>query len=143
MRNRFVKPLFVVLCITGVLLLDLGTPAPGRSEEFWNGTVTANVNLRKAPSIRGTIVKGLLKGSPVKIYEEQDGWYRVSAQKYHQVFKGWVSTNLWKSQPRNLRSQPRLQRCPRLSPKRSACRLPRKAFSRHPLQRPKSHAHSP
>ena len=91
MRNRFVKPLFVVLCITGVLLLDLGTPAPGRSEEFWNGTVTANVNLRKAPSIRGTIVKGLLKGSPVKIYEEQDGWYRVSAQKYHQVFKGWVS----------------------------------------------------
>jgi len=91
MRNRFVKPLFVVICITGVLLLDLGSPAPGRSEKFWNGTVTANMNLRKAPSTRGTIIKGLLKGSPVKIYEEQDGWYRVSAQKYHQVFRGWVS----------------------------------------------------
>ena len=91
MKSRSAKLLWAVLCITGVLLLELGAPAPGQSEEFWSGTVTANVNLRNAPSLKGTIIKGLLKGSPVKIYEEQDGWYRVSAQKYHQVFKGWVS----------------------------------------------------
>jgi len=91
MKNRSVKLLGVVLCITSVLLWELGTPAPGQSEEFWNGTVTSNVNLRNAPSLQGAIIKGLLKGSPVKIYEEQDGWFRVSAQKYHQVFRGWVS----------------------------------------------------
>jgi len=91
MKSRSAKLLLAVLCITGVLLLELNTPAPGQSEEFWSGTVTANVNLRNAPSLKGAIVKGLLKGSPVKIYEEQNGWYRISAQKYHQVFKGWVS----------------------------------------------------
>ena len=91
MKNRSTQLLFIVLCIASFLLLELGTPVPGLSEEYWSGTVTANVNLRKAPSLKGAIIKGLLKGSPVKIYEEQDGWYRVSAQKYHQVFKGWVS----------------------------------------------------
>ncbi len=91
MKNRSVKLLFVALCITGFLLLDLGTPAPGLSEEFRIGAVTANVNLRKAPSLQGDIVSGLLQGSLVKIYEEKDGWYRVSVRKYHQVFNGWVS----------------------------------------------------
>ena len=91
MKNRSAQLLFLILGIAGFLLLELGRPAPALSEEYWSGTVTANVNLRKVPSIKGTIIKGLLKGSPVKIYEEQDGWYRVSAQKYHQVFKGWVS----------------------------------------------------
>ena len=91
MKNRSAKLLLTVLGIAGVLLLGLGMPAQSQSEAFWNGTVIANVNLRKVPSLKGTIIKGLLKGSSVKIYEEKDGWFRVSAQKYHQVFKGWVS----------------------------------------------------
>ena len=91
MKNRFAKLLFAFLSITGILLLELGTPVPSIGETFYNGIVTENVNFRKTPSLQGKVFAGLLQGSAVKIYEEKDGWYRVSAKKAHQVFNGWVS----------------------------------------------------
>ncbi len=91
MKNPLANLLCAVFIITGVLLLELGTPVPGLGKELCGGVVTKNVNLRKAPSLQGSIISGLQPGSQVKIYEEKDGWYRVSTQKYHQVFNGWVS----------------------------------------------------
>ena len=81
MKSRSAKLLFFILSITVVLLQDFSTPVSSLSAEFRIGAVTANVNLRKTPSLQGDIVAGLQQGSPVKIYDEKDGWYRVSSKK--------------------------------------------------------------
>lgn len=90
MKNRSAKLLFFILSIAGVLLQDFSAPVSGLSAEFRIGAVTTNVNLRKTPSLQGDIVAGLQQGSPVKIYGEKDGWYRVSSEKNYIPFNGWV-----------------------------------------------------
>ncbi len=90
MKNRSAKLLFLLLCIPGVLLQDFSRPVSALSAEFRTGSVTANVNLRKTPSLQGDIIAGLQKGSPVKVYGEKDGWYMISSKKNYILFKGWV-----------------------------------------------------
>jgi len=97
MQFRSAKRVFAILGITGILLLELGTPVPGSGQAFRNGTVTANVKLRKTPSLQGNVVSGLLQGTSVKIFAKKDGWYQVSARKYHLVFHGWVSAQYVKT----------------------------------------------
>ena len=90
MKSRSVKLLFYIIGIAGILVQGPGTPASGLSAEFRVGIVTTNLNLRKTPSLHGEIVAGLQKGSPVKVYGEKDGWYRVSSKKNYILFNGWV-----------------------------------------------------
>ena len=91
MKNRYIKLCVFILSITGALLLDFSTPAPGLGEAFRTGTVTTNVNLRKTPGLQGDILTGLLQGARVEIYAEKGGWLRVTSKKYHLLFDGWVS----------------------------------------------------
>jgi hypothetical protein len=90
MKYRSAILFFIALAFTGLNLQGFVHPAAGLAAEYRIGAVTANVNLRKTPSLQGDVVAGLLKGLPVKVYGEKDGWYRVSAKKNHMLFNGWV-----------------------------------------------------
>ncbi len=84
------KLLVFILGITTLMMPYPGKPGIVFGAEFRIGAVTTNVNLRKTPSLQGDIVAGLQKGSPVKVYGEKDGWYRISAKKNYIPFNGWV-----------------------------------------------------
>ncbi len=87
---RSAKLLVFILGITTLILPYPGKPGVVFGADFRIGAVTTNVNLRKTPSLQGDIVAGLQKGSPVKVYGEKDGWYRISAKKNYILFNGWV-----------------------------------------------------
>lgn len=90
MKPRLTILLFTALAFTGISLQDWAHPVAGLAEAFRIGAVTTNVNLRKTPGLQGDVVAGLQQGSPVKVYGEKDGWYRVSAEKNYMLFNGWV-----------------------------------------------------
>lgn len=64
-----------------------GTIDPTRLHLQFYGSVTAqNLNVRNAPSVKGKIINIATLGAVLRIYEEKEGWYRISEKK-----REWVS----------------------------------------------------
>jgi beta-N-acetylglucosaminidase len=62
-------------------------PAP--SATIGTGKTTANLNVRETPSVSGTRITTLAKGTTLSIHETKNGWHRITAGNV----SGWVSAN--------------------------------------------------
>ncbi len=58
--------------------------------EAWNGELTANVNLRRSPGLKGKIITGLEKGDKVLIRDRHEEWYKIVLERETYGYKGWV-----------------------------------------------------
>lgn len=64
-----------------------GEPLPPAVKVPNYGYVTADwLNIRNKPSVRGRKINDTPLGSILRLYDEKDGWYRISAQ-----YQEWVS----------------------------------------------------
>ncbi|MBO9130147.1 SH3 domain-containing protein [Bacillus sp. 165] len=61
----------------------------GPATVIGEGTTTANLNVRKAPSLSGTRITTLAKGIKVSIHETKNGWHYITAGSV----SGWVSSH--------------------------------------------------
>jgi len=58
--------------------------------EAWNGELTANVNLRRSPGLKGKIITGLEKGDKVLIRDRHEEWYKIVLERETYGYNGWV-----------------------------------------------------
>lgn len=66
-------------------------PTPVSPQVLKTGEVTASaLNVRSAPDTSADILRTLARGIQVRIYEEQEGWYRIHPQEQHWVSGGYV-----------------------------------------------------
>lgn len=53
-----------------------------KEQTYWNGTTTANLNMRKGPNTSYSIIVTVPKNSTVKIYDQQSGWAKIKYKSY-------------------------------------------------------------
>lgn len=74
--------------VSALLGASPGTPAP---TVFWYGSVTSDsLNIRNAPSVSGKKINSTTLGAVLRVYEEKDGWLRISAKKQEWVLAKFI-----------------------------------------------------
>jgi len=81
----------MTLTIVSATLIAWGGLSPAAVKaDVWTGRTTANVNLRSAPGLHGAVITGLPQGTILRVYDEQNGWVKVTRETDTFGYQGWI-----------------------------------------------------
>ncbi len=87
MIKHRLAPCFTVLMVS---LCCLAGAVSAADEQAWQAETTKGVNLRRTPSLSGTVITSLPPGQTVTVLQKRNDWLQVDADGGGYGYRGWI-----------------------------------------------------